>query len=143
MKWIYKDKKVEILPENVYGFVYILHLKDDKKYIGKKNVYEEKTLPALKSGEIREGARRIGKNIKGKREYFDIVTKESNWKEYAGSSKDINSEDVIGKEILEFSYSKRQLTYLEVKYQFKFNVLEDENFINKSILNKFFKGNLL
>lgn len=68
-----------------------------------------------------------------------------NWQNYKTSSKEVKERINNGNadfRILELAVSKRHLTYLEVKYQFQFNCLEDDNCYNKSIQGKFFKGKL-
>ena len=70
----------------------------------------------------------------------------SNWKTYYGSNdviKDLvksGKSDIFDREILEYAYSKVQLTYLETKYQFLREVLEKDEYLNINILGKFFKG---
>lgn len=146
MNWIYENKEIKSIqdiPENAIGFVYVLIFNDNYFYIGKKNIFTLKMFPALKSGVLRHNATRIGRNIKGKRVFFDEVKKESNWKTYTGSKKDYGERVLVRKEILEFARSKRELTYLEVKYQFIHSVLEDPMSLNSNILNKFFRDNLV
>lgn len=143
MDWIYEEKPYTELTKGVYGFIYELTLDDGTKYIGKKNCFVKVTLPALKSGEIRPGAERIGKNKNGKRVYFDIVTKESKWKDYESSSDEVGTRSVIKKEILELAPTKRSLTYLEEKWLFKREVLESDEYLNKQIGNRYYKGRLL
>ena len=147
MNWLYEGKLYTELTQGVYGFIYkITVIESDgtyKFYIGKKDCFKKLTLPALKSGEIRKGAERVGKNKNGKRVYFDILKKESNWQDYESSSDEVGNRVVIKKEILELAPTKRSLTYLEIKHQFLHNVLEDDNYLNKNINNMFFKGKLL
>ena len=141
-QWIYKDKPLETIPKGFYGFIYELELDDGTKYIGKKSFYENKTLPALKNGKQRPNSKRIGKNKNGKRIYYDIVSKESNWKDYYGSSKLVDKNKVVKRTILELCETKRYLTYAEVKWQFKLDVLEKDEYLNENILGKFYKGGL-
>ena len=147
MQWMYEGKQYTELTTGVHGFIYkITVIESDgtyKFYIGKKDCFKKLTLPALKSGEIRKDAERIGKNKNGKRVYFDILKKESNWQDYESSSDEVGNRVVIKKEILELAPTKRSLTYLEEKYLFLNNVLEDENYLNKQIGNRYFKGRLL
>jgi len=76
--WIYLGKTVEELPENCVGFVYLItNLVNDKKYIGKKLARFKVTKPPLK-----------GKKRKRR------STKESDWRDYWGSSDHLNN-DVI------------------------------------------------
>lgn len=134
--WKYKGSVIsEIgdLPENAFGFVYVVrHKTTGKKYIGKKQLLSNRTLPPLK-----------GQKRKRK------VVKESDWKKYHGSSdvvKNLIKEggyENFEREILEVAYSKMQLTYLETKYLFTHSVLEDESYINDNILGKFYRAKLV
>tara|TARA_B110000902_G_C14012147_1_gene476898 strand:- start:117 stop:557 length:441 start_codon:yes stop_codon:yes gene_type:complete len=145
MNWTYQSKEVTSisdLPEDVMGFVYVIEYEDGTYYFGQKNMFKSMTLNALKNGETREGAVRVGKNKGGKRVYFDLVTKESNWLTYEGSSEATKDLVITDKTILDVAYSKRSLTYLEAKRLFIEEALEDEQCHNLNILGKFFKGNI-
>ena len=139
--WKMNELDVDEIPiDNPYGFIYKITYEDGTYYYGKKNFYSTVRLPALKSGKQRPNSNRIGKNKNGKRVYFDEVQKESNWKKYTGSN-DIDL-PISKREILTFASSKRNLTYLEVKYLFKLDALEDSNCHNQNINGMWFKGNL-
>ena len=142
LNWSYKGKEIKKLDElsstSIFGFVYLLTFNDGTQYIGRKEVFKNLKLPALKSGQPRPGSTRIAKNKNGKRVFFDIVQKESNWKTYKSSSKLIGDRTIVSKEILQLASSKRNLTYLETKYLFTYSVLESTNFLNENILGKFY-----
>ena len=131
--WIYKGKKIESLedmPDGAVGFVYeVTYTVENKKYIGKKILEVKRKLPPLK------GKKRVRR-----------VTKESDWKAYYGSNEEIKKllsegkEKEFKREILEFAFSKVQLTYLETRYQFDRRVLERDDYFNSNILGKFYKG---
>ena len=137
MKWLYKNKEInEIsnLPNNAFGFVYqTTHLPTGKKYIGKKSLmYNLKKKLGKKEKLLWEG--------KGRPPVYKRVLKESDWKKYYGSHsfiKEANEED-LKREILEIAYHKKELTYLECKYQFTLGVLESRSYLNDNILGKFF-----
>ena len=137
MKWLYKNKEInEIsdLPNNAFGFVYqTTHLPTNKKYIGKKSLmYNLKKKLGKKEKALWEG--------KGRPPVYKRVLKESDWKNYYGSHgfiKEANEED-LKREILEIAYHKKELTYLECKYQFTLGVLESRSYLNDNILGKFF-----
>ena len=137
MKWLYKNKEInEIsdLPKNAFGFVYqTTHLPTNKKYIGKKSLmYNLKKKLGKKEKALWEG--------KGRPPVYKRVLKESDWKTYYGSHsfiKEANEED-LKREILEIAYHKKELTYLECKYQFTLGVLESRSYLNDNILGKFF-----
>ena len=137
MKWLYKGSEInEIsdLPNNAFGFVYqTTHLPTNKKYIGKKSLmYNLKKKLGKKEKLLWEG--------KGRPPMYKRVLKESDWKSYYGSHsfiKDANKEDLT-REILEVAYHKKELTYLECKYQFTLGVLESRSYLNDNILGKFF-----
>lgn len=142
-KWIYQGKVLEDLPEHAYGFVYEITYTTGQKYIGKKNCFAKSTLPALKTGIPRPGSERKGKNKDGKRIYVDIVTKESPWREYEGSSKNTTDLTIAAKEILEFAPTGRSLTYLEAQHLFCKEAIISPNYLNDNILGKFHRGKLL
>ncbi len=48
-----------------------------------------------------------------------------------------NKED-LERKILQVAYNKKELTYLECKYQFISEVLEDKKYLNDNILGKFY-----
>ena len=77
---------------------------------------------------------------KGRHPVYKRVLKESDWKNYYGSHsfiKEANEKD-LKREILEIAYHKKELTYLECKYQFTLGVLESRSYLNDNILGKFF-----
>lgn len=129
--WTYKDQQIssiEDMPEGTYGFVYeVTHNPTGKKYLGKKVLQFNRTLPPLK-----------GQKRKRK------VVKESDWKTYYGSHDEIKSLIKEGKDleferkIIKFVNSKKLLTYFEIKYQMINEVLENDNYLNFNILGKFF-----
>ena len=137
MEWLYKNKEInEIsdLPKNAFGFVYkTTHLPTNKKYIGKKSlIYNLKKKLGKKEKLLWEG--------KGRPPVYKRVLKESDWKTYYGSHsfiKEANEKD-LKREILEVAYHKKELTYLECKYQFTLGVLESRSYLNDNILGKFF-----
>jgi hypothetical protein len=124
--WIYKGKEIKNIselpqPSHAEGFVYYMENSKGEKYIGKKSFWSRRTLPPLK-----------GKKRKRK------VVKESNWLQYSSSNDVLKKSNIIHREILKVCYSKLQLTYTEVKYQFIHNVLEDNDYLNNNILGKFY-----
>jgi len=126
VSWLYKDQVIENIsqiPEGVIGFVYrITNTETEQWYIGKKFLYTTRRLPPLKG-------------FKRKRK----VTKESDWLSYRSSSEIVKNWQSISKRILVYAYSKKDLTYLETKYLFKEEALEDHNCMNSNILGKFFR----
>lgn len=130
--WKYKNdtiESIEQMPENTYGFIYeVLHNPTGRKYIGKKVLIFNRTLPPLK-----------GQKRKRK------VQKESDWLTYYGSHQEIkqlikeNKQEEFTREILQFVPSKKLLTYFECKYLFIKEVLEGNDYINDNILAKFYR----
>ena len=134
--WLYNNeviKGIEQMPKNTFGFIYeATYIPTREKYLGKKVLFFNRTLPPLK------GAKRKRK-----------VVKESDWQTYYGSHEKIktllkeNKQSEFQREILEFAFNKKHLTYLETKYLFCNNVLENEEYINDNILGKFFRKDLV
>jgi hypothetical protein len=123
--WYYKNKiinDIDQFPNNCNGFIYkITNLKTGKFYIGRKTLYFERK-------------RKVGK----KYEKYKI---ESDWKKYKSSCKELKqeyNEMDFKKEIIHFAISKKNLTYLELKYQILFEVLEKDTY-NNNILGKFYR----
>jgi hypothetical protein len=92
MNWKFLNKDFTEPIEDKYGFVYILMYEtqqgDRRYYIGKKNFWSFRELKALKNGKKREGHIKFLNHRKdGKLVKYELVKKESNWKEYTGSYK--------------------------------------------------------
>lgn len=141
--WNYKKKPVfniEDIPdyENVVGFVYKITNKiSGKFYVGKKSFYSVRKT-------------KIGKREKAEtktRKTFKQKVRESDWKTYTGSSeellKDLEDMSILNFEfeMLEISYSKKYLSYAEIKHQFLENVLANDSY-NGNIMGKFFRRDL-
>jgi len=125
----------DFIPSEWWGFVYCITRNDTgRKYIGKKqlNSYTRK-------------------KVKGRKNRKRVV-KESNWKEYTGSCDELNKEiEELGKEkftfeVLKLCKTKGELTFSEVEYQIKNNVLteslEDGSraYYNSNIMNRWFSS---
>ena len=135
---------VEDFEEDTIGFVYIITFMDGTKYIGKKALYTELWTPrqnALKAHPkaVRSKACNTGE---GHRRIYDLIIREGPWKTYKGSSKETAVRTPIKREVLYEAKSNRELTYLEAKALFQYNVLEIDLFLNSNILGKFFRNNL-
>ena len=120
MQWTYQGKTIDEIPQVVEGFVYLItNLTNNKKYVGKKLAKFKTTKPPLK-----------GK--KNKRRGY----KESDWKDYWGSSdhllEDVQKlgEDKFTREILYMCPSRGVMSYLEAKEQFDRRVLETDEYYN-------------
>ena len=120
MQWTYKGKIVENIPEEYIGFVYLItNITNDKKYIGKKLAQFKVTKKPLK-----------GKKNKRR------STKESDWRNYWGSSDTLNADvENLGpqnftREILYYCTSRGELSYLEAKEQFDREVLKTDEYYN-------------
>ena len=134
--WLYKKEvieSIEQMPQNTFGFIYeATYIPTNEKYLGKKVLFFNRTLPPLK------GTKRKRK-----------IVKESDWQTYYGSHTKIKQllsegkQEYFSREILEFAFNKKHLTYLETKYQFSNNVLENTEYINDNILGKFFRKDLV
>ena len=120
MSWMYQGKPVKEISDEYEGFVYLItNLKTNQKYVGKKLAKFKTTKPPLK-----------GK--KNKRRGY----KESDWREYWGSSDRLN-EDVknlgeknFTREILYFCKSRAEMSYIEAREQFDRRVLETDEYYN-------------
>lgn len=143
INWFYNGLEIDDVskfPENTFGFVYkITHIPTGKSYIGKKVLVHNRKVPlGKKELALLEGT-------KGRKPKYKHIQKESDWKTYWGSSKELNelrkkeSEDKFMKYILCLANDKKLLTYYELKYLCIYEVLEKpELYWNDNILGKFF-----
>jgi len=120
--WLYKNKTLEEAPEGYFGFVYLItNLKSGRKYIGRK--YFGTTRRVKVAGKKRR----------------KVIRKDSNWKEYTGSSKELNQDiKTLGMlqfrfEILILGRTKGQVNYLEENIHHRFHVSSSYEFYNDCI----------
>lgn len=138
--WVYQGKPLVSLsdvPEGTYGFIYrITHKETQEKYIGKKQFYSYHT----KTSKVFNERTKRWNKVK------EVTATESNWQKYFGSSAEIadlvkkEGKDKFYREILFLVPSKKLLTYYELAYQCKEDVLTDPSYINSNILGKFFRS---
>ena len=143
MVWYYHGKEITSLNDfgkDIMGFVYCTtHIPTGKSYIGKKFlVHTQKRKLTKKDLKIYEGS-------PGRPPKYKLVSKESDWKTYYGSNKQLlellnkEKKENFRRDILHLCKSKKRLTYYETKYQFIHEVLErPDEYFNDNILGKFF-----
>lgn len=122
--WTYQGKEDFEVPESAIGFVYRIDVIGTPfYYYGKKNLTSTRG--------------------RGKRK----VIKESTWRTYESSSKEvkelIKAGKKIKKEILEFAYSKSELTLLETKYIVCNGGLEDIDCLNRWVALKVWQHQII
>jgi hypothetical protein len=133
IEWQYQGKtinKVEQTPENSFAFIYMITLLDgtDRYYIGKKYMYKPKYTSGAKKGQ-----------------YKGVYP----WQSYISSSLELKALIKSGikykKEILYFTYSKAETTYMETKEILCGNHLTNHNCMNywvkATIFSKHLKEN--
>jgi hypothetical protein len=137
--WIYNNKEVTELPDDVIGFVYLItNLASGKKYIGKKLAKFAKTRYKMHT---QKNGKRVRKKI---RSHID-----SDWKTYYGSSESLSAdiaklgEHSFSREIIRLCYSKAECSYWEAKEQFYNGVLETADWYNAQISVRVHKKNIL
>jgi len=127
--WFYNDKEfnpAEYDVDNLAGFVYLItDLKNNKKYVGKKNLWSVRRLPPLK-GQKRRRTKKL----------------ESDWQNYFGSNEEVKmlveneGRDRFKREILRLCKSKGEMTYFEMKEQIDREVLFRDDYYNEFIGGK-------
>src|SRR5210317_191525 len=120
MLWTYEGKQIDTIPDEYEGFVYLItNLITGQKYIGKKLAKFKVTKPPLK-----------GKKNKRR------STKESDWKDYWGSSDRLNADVAelgpknFTREILYLCKGRGEMSYIEAREQFDRRVLERDDYYN-------------
>ncbi len=148
MNWYYKGEvmtSVEEFPPSTFGFVYrVIHEPTGKIYIGKKVLqFNRKAKLTKRDLALYEGQ-------SGRKPSFKRVIKESDWKTYYGSHKEIlalikeGKQDEFKREILTLSPTKKLLTYEETKALFLYEVLQKpDEYFNDNILGKFFRKDFI
>lgn len=119
--WIYNGKELNEVPTKAVSFVYLIeNMTNGKLYVGKKSFYSTTRKAPLKG-------------MKRKR----VVTVESDWRSYTGSSTTLNDDIAAGanitKTILHICGSKGSASYLELKEQIDRKVLLDDRYYNNFI----------
>lgn len=138
--WYIKDTNMEInslgnCPDGAVGFIYLITDSSGKIYIGKKQLFSSRKTKITQKEKL---------ETNNNRKKFKTVVKESDWLLYNSSCKELQDEikkapQNFKKEIIEFCFDKRELTFYEVYYQIKYDVLFKDSF-NKNILSRFFVG---
>jgi len=127
MNWIYKNKEVTELPEEIYGFVYCIYYTDGTKYIGSKVVRSERRIKPLKG---------MRKNAVRKK----LV--EHKWQSYEGSSKLTEDKTIEKKVIIYLTTNKRSMSYLEVNALMIVDAPCNPEYVNENIGGKWFDNAL-
>jgi uncharacterized protein YqgQ len=140
MSWIYQGKEFNELciPQHGVGFIYIMTAIIEGKsvaYIGKKNFFANIKKPMGKKALAMSTDKRLKKYTRELKPDF------INYYSSNKTLKDAHKAGVmIKREILMICYSAMELTYQEVKHQFKYEVLEKEEYLNANILGRFFRS---
>ena len=127
VSWKYLNQEitsVEDVPKGVYGFIYIITDVTGYWYIGRKAFYSTVTKKPLKG-------------TKAKRK----VTSESKWQEYCSSNKyfkQLESWEIVDRTIIDFAYSRKELTFLETEALFSLQALRNPMSKNGNVLGKFY-----
>jgi hypothetical protein len=150
--WLCENKEIteDVISEEAVGFIYMItHTPSGKYYIGKKSLESVRN--------VKIGVRELAK-IKGERKAAGMggraplkkkVRKSSDWEKYYSSNEWINEQvkegkqDEFKREIIQFCNSKKSLSYYEVYWMFKYDVLSDDNCLNGNISGKFYRKDLV
>jgi len=129
----WENLPVDFEPDRWFGFVYeITHKETGRKYIGKKQLHSY-----------------TRKKVAGRKNRKRVV-KESKWKSYTGSCDELNQDieeygiENFKFEVLKLCKSRGELTFSEVEYQIKNDVLSesmdngDRAYYNSNIMNRWF-----
>jgi hypothetical protein len=81
-KWIYKNKVLNKVPEDAFGFVYLIDFGEAGYYIGSKQIQFRRRKLRTKKDKAADGNNRL--------KYKEVFT-ESDWKDYNSSSKSVHT----------------------------------------------------
>lgn len=139
--WIWDQRPLvdTDIPSYAIGYIYyIWHNESGKLYIGKK------LMNSTRRSKIGVRAKKATKT----RKTYQTIVKDSGWMQYWGScielKEDIKKcgEKAFTRAIVEWCWSKKQLSYREVVHQVQMNVLETDTY-NGNILNRWFRKDLV
>lgn len=140
--WLYEDieiSSIEQIPEGAVGYVYLITNNNTGKiYVGKKQLSSNRKVKLTKKEKLLD---------ENKRKKFKRVVKESDWKDYWGSNVELkldvktHGSGQFTRQILCFCFSKMDLSYYELFFQLKYDVLFSNSY-NGNILGKFYKGKI-
>jgi hypothetical protein len=148
MNWLYGSVKITMdsIPSNSVGFVYkIIHIPTGRYYIGKKSINSVRNVKFGKRELERIKLERKSNGTPGPAPKRKQIRKVSDWETYYSSNDEIKQMISEGKsnefsrEILQFCNSAKSLSYHEVWWMFKYNILSDENSMNGNISGKWFR----
>lgn len=142
INWTHKGKEFDKIPNGAFGFVYIIEFGSGELYTGKKRFYQTKTMKPLKSGVNRVGGKFFNKIVNRKITKQESVTTENDWRTYEGSSKNTKHRNIKSKEILQVYTDSINLTYGELEWMIRLDVIRSEVYLNDNILGKFFRGKI-
>ena len=139
--WFYNNEKIdnlEVIPQDAIGFIYkITNKLNGKFYIGRKVLFNKKRSTIGKREKVATKTRKK----------FKTTVKESDWLTYYGSSKEL-SQDILTigvenfkREILEYCCTKKYLSFCEISYQIKYNVLVWDSY-NGNILGRYYRKDM-
>lgn len=149
--WLCENKEIneELIPEDAVGFIYMItHNPSGKYYIGKKSLESVRNVKigVRELAKIKEERKAAG--MGGRAPLKKKVRKASDWEKYYSSNAWINEQvkegkqDEFKREMIQFCKSKKSLSYYEVYWMFKYDVLSDENCLNGNISGKWFRKDL-
>lgn len=141
--WFYKGQQINNIEdlggEGLFGFIYIItNTNNGKIYIGRKIFFNTNTIKLGKRELEKLDDKRASKKKK--------VVKESDWKKYWGSNKELlkeykESPDSFCREIIHLCANKKQMTYYELYFQIKYDVLHKDSY-NDNISGKYFRKDI-
>lgn len=121
--WMYNEE-LYIPDARTFGFIYIVTFENGEYYIGKKQL------------KVRRGKK------KAKTSKRMMINWVEDWNKYQTSSKIVKERlkqgEIATFSILKECYIKGELTYNEIYYQFKYDVLADPLSLNDNISGKYF-----
>ena len=138
---MFNGNVVQEAPPNTWGFLYVVSW-DGKYYIGQKSFWSVRNLKLSKK---RSSELYSGRGAKPKKER---VQKESDWRTYKTSSKEVQElvkqygESYFTWQILDFASTKSELNYKETQYILCNDCLRDQNCLNYWISCKIYRTHL-
>lgn len=159
--WTYQGqvvKSIDDVPKDAIGFIYMVkNISNGRFYIGRKSFFSIRNTKIAKStyDRLKAEGKKVSKTRDRKKSkaslpvwiYKKTDKKETPWKTYTGSSKELNADlsrgDDYNKEIMMYCYSKKEISYRELEQIVCSKCLERDDCYNGNVLGKWFPNDLI
>jgi|SaaInlV_100m_DNA_6_1039743.scaffolds.fasta_scaffold19220_2 hypothetical protein len=133
VNWVCNGKEMlshDDFTDDVVGFIYLITYTNGQQYIGKKLIRSIVKLKPTKE------------QLAIRKNYSRKEMRNKPFVNYVGSHKTDKYMEIQSREMIEICSDKINLTYCEIKWMMKYDVLNNDKYLNGNIAGKFFQGKI-